>query len=89
MNKVLLLLLFKMGDKKTRTRVFQGLRQRTETLTQTKAHTWSLIYTNAQQIAKPGWSVVKHTLNSMSFVHVENVRFDNQNVITDINLRNE
>lgn len=25
----------------------------------------------------------------MSFVHVENVRFDNQNVITDINLRNE
>ena len=78
-----------MGDKKTRTGVFQGLRQRTETLTQTKANTWSHIYTNAQQIAKPGWSVVKHTPNSMSFVHVENVRFDNQNVITDINLRNE
>ena len=45
---------FKMGDKKVRTRVFQGLRQRTETLTQTKANTWSHIYTNAQQIAKPG-----------------------------------
>ena len=78
-----------MGDKKTRPRVFQGLRQRTETLTQTKANTWSHIYTNAQQIAKPGWSVVKHTPNSMSFVRVENVRFDNQTVITDINLRNE
>ena len=45
---------FKMSDKKVRTRVFQGLRQRTETLTQTKANTWSHIYTNAQQIAKPG-----------------------------------
>ena len=30
----------------------QGLRQRTETLTQTKANTWNHIYTNAQQIAK-------------------------------------
>ena len=80
---------FKMGDKKVRTRVFQGLRQRTETLTQTKVNTWSHIYTNAQQIAKPGWSVVKHTPNSMSFVRVKNVRFDNQTVITDINLRNE
>ena len=58
-------------------------------LTQTKANTWSHIYTNAQQIAKPGWSIVKHTPNSMSFVRVENVRFDNQTVITDINLRNE
>ena len=44
---------FKIGDKKVRTRVFQGLRQRTDTLTQTKANTWSHIYTNAQQIAKP------------------------------------
>ena len=40
----------KMGDKKERTRVFQGLRKRTETLTQTKADTWSHMYTNAQQL---------------------------------------
>ena len=79
----------KMGDKKLPTRVFQGLRKRTETLTQTKADTWSHIYTNAQQLDKPGWSVVKHTPDSMSFVRVENVRFDNQTVITDINLRKE
>ena len=79
----------KMGDKKVRTRVFQGLRKRIETLTQTKANTWSHMYTNAQQLAKPGWSVVKHTPDSMSFVRVENVRFDNQTVITDINLCKE
>ena len=68
----------KIGDEKLRNRVFQGLRQRTET--QTKADTRSHINTNAQQIAKPGWSVVKHTPNSMSFVGFENVRFDNQTV---------
>ena len=37
----------------------------------------------------PNPDVVKHTPNSMSFVRVENVRFDNQTVITDIILRNE